>query len=831
MELTPLQLHYLKRELITEEIDREFELLKKKTQLTSLLQSATSNDTDNDNNIPFLQYLNRHFITEFPFLKRIDDNAFYSKLQTLLDEYRKVTLDTFVPKYLKNSQKRVLLFKIKKLMIISLAASMKTLQGKEESISVSLTGATESRLPASEEEDLVSRLDLTHLESEENYLEWIGLNGLKLNIITVRDVSEVRTIREHLHSEFIVETNLITNEDNNDGTGKESNKTLPPVYVARRHGHFRQLRDDLKAAYPYLDIPAVPGKARDPSYANNNKTSAGNANTKRLHREKDRILLRSFLRRLSADPVIAKSEILRDFLLNNAIELTEEEKQDAAERQKMDQSRVDEEKRFRDEVDKKIVELDGLLNMLKQKIMKPNGLVEVFDIIKKTETIEELPDELRKAIEWGRINLAFVLHTQFVTSDSSVDNVANLKRTHSLMPYRPIAQILKLSNPFAMIKGVLDLFLAQPLGRKSLFQRIVLTNMGEESKEIAKDIQELETKINDPVLCHKIANAVKTELPADEVEKITLNKKANNSITEILDLLKNPNIEPILSPEQILKVAFANQADKVEARALVQNLYDLWVLYAKKREQEGLMSLVFQGVTCEVIKDLFATFYEPLAQVYKSANIGDTVGHVASFIADLIEVIDQLDVTDVSNSAQPFVDLVQRHEKYFYQFVHNVHAQDQTKLFDNLLSYVDGMFHFYTQGFAERLDMQKVIEEAGISPNEYPELRKEIDAMCAYHRTRKQRHMERKRQKLMNTTDLAVDAQDMLDFLPNSEEVLDAFEDMDELEYNSDDEKSVATNSSKTKLAAHEMTLALPQLRIIPQIAPTFVKHATKIMH
>jgi hypothetical protein len=68
-------------------------------------------------------------------------------------------------------------------------------------------------------------------------------------------------------------------------------------------------------------------------------------------------------------------------------------------------------------------------------------------------------------------SFAFVLHTQFVTSDRSVENIANLKRTHSLMPYRTVAQILKLSNPFSMVKGVLDLFLAQPFGGKSLFQR------------------------------------------------------------------------------------------------------------------------------------------------------------------------------------------------------------------------------------------------------------------------------------------------------------------------------------------------------------------------
>lgn len=68
-------------------------------------------------------------------------------------------------------------------------------------------------------------------------------------------------------------------------------------------------------------------------------------------------------------------------------------------------------------------------------------------------------------------SLAFVLQTQFLTSDRAVENTSNLKRTHMLMPYRAIAQILKISNPFLMVKGVMDLFLAQPFGGKSLFQR------------------------------------------------------------------------------------------------------------------------------------------------------------------------------------------------------------------------------------------------------------------------------------------------------------------------------------------------------------------------
>lgn len=804
MELNPQELHYFKRELISQQLHKELDSVKKSNTLSTLINPTHETSTE----YPFLQYLTKHFVLEFPLLKNGGkEKDFFTKLQAFLDEYSKLKLDNYAPKSTRDSQRRVLLYKIQKLLIISLSASIKTVQGKEESIDI-LNLAQSNSNKNTEDETLAAKLNMTHLESEESYLEWIGMNGLKLNVVTVRDVSQVRTIREHLHSEFIIETNIIV---------AEGEDPVAPVYVAHRHGQFKKLREDLKVAFPTLELPSVPGKARDSA------SSTSGKDNKHLHREKDRIMLRSFIRRLASEPQVANSTIFRDFLLNNPIQLTEEEQKDTQLRQKMDQNRIDEEKRFREEVDKKIVELDGLLDMLKKQIMKPNGLVEIFEIIKTTDKIEKLPVELQKAFEWGRINFAFVLHTQFVTSDRSVENVANLKRTHSLMPYRTIAQILKLSNPFSMVKGVLDLFLAQPFGGRSLFQRIMLANMNDQTKELQKDIEELQIKINDPPLCEKIANAVQSDIP-NNVELGT------SPILETLELLKNPTIEPVLTSQQILKVAFANQPGKVEAQTLVENLYKLWILYSRKHEQELLMTLVFQGVTGEIIKDLFAIFYEPLAQVYKAANIGDTIGHVAGFINDLIAIVDKLDVEDATNTAQPFIDLVQSHEAEFYDFVHNVHAQDQSKLFDNLLGYVDSMFGFISNGIPKRIDLDAITTESGITSAEYPALKEEIDALVAYHYSRKQRHLERKRQKLMSTDDVQ-DREEMFDFLPDNKEVMGVFNDMAEVDdYDSEDDISTSSGSS-SNLAAHEMTLRPPKLHLIPKIAPTFVKHVQQIMN
>jgi hypothetical protein len=39
------------------------------------------------------------------------------------------------------------------------------------------------------------------------------------------------------------------------------------------------------------------------------------------------------------------------------------------------------------------------------------------------------------------------------------------------MPYFMLKAALKISNPMGMIRGVLDLFMAQPFGGRSLLQR------------------------------------------------------------------------------------------------------------------------------------------------------------------------------------------------------------------------------------------------------------------------------------------------------------------------------------------------------------------------
>jgi len=70
---------------------------------------------------------------------------------------------------------------------------------------------------------------------------------------------------------------------------------------------------------------------------------------------------------------------------------------------------------------------------------------------------------------WSR--LAATIFQLYVASDTASDTLAALKRIHSLVPYFMLKGILRISNPMAMIRGILDVFLARPFGGQSLIQR------------------------------------------------------------------------------------------------------------------------------------------------------------------------------------------------------------------------------------------------------------------------------------------------------------------------------------------------------------------------
>lgn len=278
-------------------------------------------------------------------------------------------------------------------------------------------------------------------------------------------------------------------------------------------------------------------------------------------------------------------------------------------------------------------------------IVESHGLTMLFQEIKDKETIQDLSLEYRKFAEWLRIEIAAVIYHLFLAEDNSADMFAQAKRIHSLIPYTLMKNVIRIANPAAVMSGILDIFLAQPFGTRSLLQRMFSLALNDGIKSFQKSIEMVDSKIGDPVFTEKIQRYTN----ADEHIKNAIRKEAEDEgIDIVVTILRSDQLEPELTGEQIQRlfnayVAFNSAVENIDdelkqGAELFSYLKQLLKLCTRQRDKTMLLQLIEESVTLQLFRDLFTIFYEPLVRVYKSANVYNSVTDFAVFIDDMIQV-------------------------------------------------------------------------------------------------------------------------------------------------------------------------------------------------
>ena len=272
----------------------------------------------------------------------------------------------------------------------------------------------------------------------------------------------------------------------------------------------------------------------------------------------------------------------------------------------------------------------------------------LFKEIKDKETIQDLSIQYQKFAEWLRIEVAATIYHLFLAEDNSPELFAQAKRIHSLIPYTIMKNVIRVANPAAVMSNVLDIFLAQPFGARSLMQRIFSMTLNDGIKNFQKSIDALAIKIGDPVFVQKL----KKYTDADEAVKDLIRQEAESEdIDIIVVILRSDFIEPQLSSEQIGRlfnayVAFTSAVENVDEELkqgaqLFSYLKQMLKLYIRQRDKAMMLHLIEEPVTLQLLRDLFTIFYEPLVRVYKSANVYNSVTDFAVFVEDLIRASNQ----------------------------------------------------------------------------------------------------------------------------------------------------------------------------------------------
>ncbi|KAE8349815.1 hypothetical protein BDV28DRAFT_160168 [Aspergillus coremiiformis] len=832
--LTGKQEHYLKRELIARQVQSEIAELNSPTALQRFgapFRSKYGEVAPVDSELPILRYIFVHHVRNFPFLDQAREKEFWQdKLQVFLESFAKKHVSSSEDR-LEETKRRKLARKCEKLVELMMVSGIPTASGYEERIQFSEIEVVERG--ANDKGLLV------------NMPEGNAIHGWDVNVAAVRIASVRRTVRYHQHAEFILR---VRREGKSD------------AFVARRYGDFAKLQKRLRTEFPGKPLAVLPRKNKSStassffSSADDDASSVSSLSSQSgstpdegrrsrnsltpgdnlhrsasrssmrsslgispksprasveisretvLYREEQRVSLRAFLRTLLQNKRVAESKALEEFLTAQPINVNEEELIDMQRRKEADAIRIEEQKRFYEIARQRAAELDVYMENFRRDIVESNGLTKLFAEIREKPTIEDLSPPYQKFAEWLRIEVAATLYHLFLAEDNSPELFAQFKRIHSLVPYTLMKNVIRIANPAAVMSGVLDLFLAQPFGSRSLLQRIFSMTLNDGIKQFQKAIDALVSKVDDPSLCQKL----KAFTDADETTKNEIRADAEAEDIDILvAILRSELFAPELTPEQYGNVFNAyvawNQAvesvdaEMREGAQWFANMKQLLKLYTRQRDKSMMLNIVEEPVTLQLFRDLFTIFYEPLVRVYKSANVYSSITDFAQFADDAIVVIEKCQRQDVSadpnQTVQSFIDLCERHQASFYKFIHEVHLHDNG-LFGSLMGWIEDILEFLRHGpVGGKLDMNALLLGAkDVGQIDKDKALDEINALIRWHEDRKRWHLNKTRQKMaaegtgnepfptFHGSDFGLDEGDLED-LAISDEESDSAEELDE---------------------------------------------------
>lgn len=849
--------HYLKKLLLTRLVEDELSSLNDPRALENFGDPFKGINDDlpidaHHTSLPILHFVFRRFIRTFPFLARTDQTVFWGdKVQVFIQAFADKRISSSEDRA-ESSKRAKLAERIKSMLVLLLNAGVHA--GKEDTITL-------------DEVEHVQKQDVA--KTPINTLEPVGTNGMSVNVAGVRTMQKSHKMRRRQHhSEFLVRTRRQGKED---------------VIVARRYGAFKNLHAHLREEFPGKQIPRLPSKNKAPATASSyipsmptfgfgssrqsmeedsgesadeesspHAAAAGPATSSlemiRIPREKQRLTLRSFLQRLLKDQQIAQSTALRHFLLDGPIKLTEEELHDCKNRADLDALREEERVKFLEVAREKARELDSQMYVFKRDLIQENGLGKIFAAIRECERVEDLPPQYIKVIEWGRIEVAATLYQLFVADDNASEMFAQAKRVHSLFPYSVLKNIMRFSNPMTMMRAGIDLFLATPFGRASLFQRMFSSTLMEELKEISTSIEAVRSMVADEGLCDKIRAFVHAREDQQAVIRLLAQE---DDVDLLVSLMRNNEmgIGPDLNGEQITKVFLANVAwtKAIEASGeysvpdarMYGYFSQLLKLYTRQRDKEQMMELLFDGATSNLLKDIVGIFYEPLARVYKAASIHNSIIDFSKFVDDMIATVNKAEEQDLSTNpnalVQTFIDLTARHQNSFFHFVHEAHAHDDG-LFDGLMAWVELILSFLRDGTPKDIDLDAIFDSCPLLNHSVAI--KEIDACIQWNGAMKVWRQQRLESRMGNASAVPTSALSGSDFgldQNDLDEMWDESEGEEEMEESMDDLDPLEAEMKRKKRAQSRLQRRfgepeMPDMSEVYKMAPLFKEQLRTVL-
>jgi len=201
--------------------------------------------------------------------------------------------------------------------------------------------------------------------------------------------------------------------------------------------------------------------------------------------------------------------------------------------------------------------------------------------------------------------VAATIYHLFLAEDNSAELFNQLKRIHSLFPYSIMKNVMRFANPIALFPRILDIFMAQPFGNRSLLQHMFGMAIQEGINNIQKSITVL---INQKIQEPDFPIIIQKYVDADDIVKVEVKQQADaegvDIVYAILKASQNSQwcAEITLSHDQLAlaedahaswRRAVENVGSERTAEAeLYAHMKQLLKLYIRQRDKVKMMEMI-----------------------------------------------------------------------------------------------------------------------------------------------------------------------------------------------------------------------------------------------
>jgi len=295
---------------------------------------------------------------------------------------------------------------------------------------------------------------------------------------------------------------------------------------------------------------------------------------------------------------------------------------------------------------------------------------------------------------------------------------------YRLTPMQAIKGILVITNPVKLLAGLLNLFLARPIGMQSLLQKMTAASTElKRSEKLLKSakqnavnlLKRLGPKAGPKVIDHITKYLQTHDLPLAEEEHYTLNENG----------FKEVSYESLFNTQFVLDVIGEHLDVTALQRADLEAIQQVILHEIRVQEKRGLVDMLGTDKIVTLIKEMWSIFDEPLAVLCRS-NLGSHLERLLKGVKEIVKVSEASKQADIEERLEAYNVVLQQVQDDLYSFIHNIAKRD-TGAFQQTFQWYINILKCIT---GEPLDVQSLLQD--LPELEQTQVLAEVHAIVEY---------------------------------------------------------------------------------------------------